>query len=83
MLRGMAARVPSDDLFNEIAVPVRVVAGTQDLLAPLALSESIAAGIPGAVLERLDCGHFPLYEEPDALTDILASLLDDVDARNR
>jgi pimeloyl-ACP methyl ester carboxylesterase len=83
MLRGMAARVPSDDLFDEIAVPVRVVAGTQDALAPLALSESIAAGIPGAVLERLDCGHSPLYEEPDALTDILASLLDDVEARNR
>ncbi len=83
MLRGMAARVPSDDLFDEIAVPVRVVAGTQDALAPVALSESIAAAIPGAVLDRLDCGHFPLYEEPAVLAAILASLLDDVAARSR
>jgi pimeloyl-ACP methyl ester carboxylesterase len=78
MLRGMAARVPSDDLFDEIGVPVRVVAGTQDALAPLALSESIAAGISGAVLDRLECGHFPLYEAPDALADSLLALLEQV-----
>jgi pimeloyl-ACP methyl ester carboxylesterase len=78
MLRGMAARVPSDDLFSEIAVPVRVIAATRDALAPVALSESIARGIPGAVLDRLDCGHFPLYEEAAALTVSLEALLDDV-----
>jgi pimeloyl-ACP methyl ester carboxylesterase len=78
MLRGMAARVANDDLFAEIDVPVRVVAGTQDALAPVALAESIAAGIPGAVLDRFDCGHMPLIEEPAALAASLGALLDRV-----
>ena len=78
MLRGIAARVSNEDLFSEIDVPVRVVAGTRDALAPPALSESIAAGIRGAVLDRFACGHFPLYEEADALSGSLAQLLDEV-----
>jgi pimeloyl-ACP methyl ester carboxylesterase len=80
MLRGMAARVPSDDLFTEITVPVRVIAGARDALAPLALSESIAAGIAGAELDVLACGHMPLVEAPEALTASLGALLDEVAA---
>jgi pimeloyl-ACP methyl ester carboxylesterase len=81
MLRGMAARVPSDDLFAEIDVPVRVIAGTYDDLAPLALSEQIAGGIAGANLDAFPCGHFPLYEEAQKLGESLAELLDEVAAR--
>jgi pimeloyl-ACP methyl ester carboxylesterase len=80
MLRGMAARVPSDDLFAEIDVPVRVIAGTLDELAPFALSEQIASGIAGAKLDAFPCGHFPLYEEAEKLGESLAELLDEVEA---
>jgi pimeloyl-ACP methyl ester carboxylesterase len=75
MLRGMAARVPSDDLFEEIAVPVRVVGGTQDAVIPFSEAEAMAAAIPGARLDAFACGHVPLYEAPDALTASLEALL--------
>lgn len=75
MLRGIAIRVPSDDLFAEIDVPVRIVAGTQDALVPFAHAEAMAAGIPGAELDVLTCGHVPLYEAPEALTASLERLL--------
>jgi pimeloyl-ACP methyl ester carboxylesterase len=75
MLRGIAARVSSEDLFEEIDVPVRIVGGTQDLVIPLAFSEAMAAGIAGAELDVIECGHVPLYEEPEAVTASLERLL--------
>ncbi|GAC1555063.1 MAG: alpha/beta fold hydrolase [Vulcanimicrobiaceae bacterium] len=82
MLRGMAARVSSENLFEEIDVPVRVVAGTQDALVSADLTRAIATGIRGAKLDELDCGHFPLWELPDATTASLEGLLRDVAAAN-
>jgi pimeloyl-ACP methyl ester carboxylesterase len=75
MFRGIAARVSSEDLYDEIDVPVRIVGGTQDAVIPLSFSEAMAAGIRGAELDVLACGHIPLYEEPDALTASLERLL--------
>ena len=75
MLRGIAIRVPSDDLFAEIDVPVRIVAGTQDALIPFACAEEMTRGIPGAELDVLGCGHVPLYEAPDSVTASLERLL--------
>ncbi|MBD5635063.1 MAG: alpha/beta fold hydrolase [Candidatus Eremiobacteraeota bacterium] len=75
MLRGMAARVSSEDLYDEIDIPVRIVAGTQDAVIPFAFAEAMATGIRGAELDVLECGHVPLYEEPDALTESLERLL--------
>jgi len=75
MLRGIAARVSSEDLFSEIDVPLRVVAGTQDAIAPVAFSRRIADGVRSATLDVLDCGHMPLLEVPDALTASLEQLL--------
>ncbi len=78
MLRGMAARVASDDLFEEIEIPVRVIAGTQDAFVSLDLMRAIANGIRGAKLDVLDCGHVPLWELPDATTASLEALVADV-----
>ncbi len=80
MLRGMAVRVSSEDLFDEIDVPVRVIAGTQDALVDLALMRRVADGIGSATLDVLSCGHFPLWEEVEATTASLQALLRDVAA---
>jgi len=74
-LRGIAARVSAEDLFDEIDIPVRIVSGRADAVIPFAFSEAMAAGIPGAQLDVLSCGHVPLYEEPEALTASLERLL--------
>ncbi len=80
MLRGMAARVSSEDLFDEIDVPVRVIAGIDDVFVSVDRMAEIANGIRGAKLDVLACGHFPLWELPEATTASLAGLLDDVAA---
>jgi 3-oxoadipate enol-lactonase len=80
MLRGMAARVSSEDLFEEIDVPVRVVAGASDAFVTVEKMREIASGIRGATLDVLDCGHMPLWELPEATTASLEGLLRDVAA---
>ncbi|MGP6157510.1 MAG: alpha/beta fold hydrolase [Vulcanimicrobiaceae bacterium] len=75
MLRGMAMRVSSEDLFEEIDIPVRIVAGAKDTLVPLERAQEMHRGIRGAQLDVLDCGHFPLYEAPEAVTSSLERLI--------
>jgi 3-oxoadipate enol-lactonase len=59
VLRGMALRVSSEDLLDEIDVPVRVAAGTEDAIIPLEAARAIVAAVRGAELDLFDCGHFP------------------------
>ena len=73
--RGMAQRVAADDLFDDLAVPTLVVAGRDDAIMSLPHNQWIAQTIPGAQIDVLDCGHFPLWECPDALNAVLASFL--------
>ncbi len=75
-LRGMAARVASDDLFEEIDVPVTVVAGAEDRFFGLHEARAIVENVRGAELDVLECGHFPQMEAPDALAASLERLLD-------
>lgn len=75
MLRGMAERVDSGDLFEEMRLPVRVIAGSKDALIAEDQARAVADGVTGAEFELLDCGHFPLYEVPGALTASLERLL--------
>jgi pimeloyl-ACP methyl ester carboxylesterase len=75
MLRGMAERVDSTDLFEEMQLPVGVVAGARDALIDQAQMRAIADGVAGAEIDLLDCGHFPLYEAPQALVASLERLL--------
>jgi len=78
MLRGIALRSASDDLYDEIDVPVRVVAGVDD--PELAASRALAAGVAGARFVLLDCGRFPLWQAPEALTASLEELLHTTEA---
>ena len=74
MLRGMAARVASTDLFAEIEVPVVVVSAMRDAIVAIGEGPVIANGIRGAKLHVIDCGHFPQWEAPEALDAALAAL---------
>jgi len=58
-------------------VPVTVVAAENDRLIPLARAEELAAGIPGAKLERVpEAGHAIILERPElvnrAITELIA-----------
>lgn len=51
------------DRLQDVDVPTSVVAGTHDLLTPLAGNELLAAEIPGASLEVIeDAGHMIIWE---------------------
>ena len=73
MLRGIAMRASSEDLYSEIDLPVCVVVGSDD--PGTAASRAIASGIRDARLDLFDCGRQPLWEVPDAVTASLESLL--------
>jgi pimeloyl-ACP methyl ester carboxylesterase len=76
MLRGMAARVASDDLFEELTVPVSLVAGAYDPIISLDESRATAQALSDATLEVLECGHSPWYEAPAALNTTLRTLVE-------
>ena len=75
MLRGMAQRVDAADLFEEMRLPVAVVAGARDALIEHAQTRAIADGVASAEFDLLDCGHMPSLEAPDALSASLERLL--------
>ncbi|MBT6096648.1 MAG: alpha/beta fold hydrolase [Rhodospirillaceae bacterium] len=63
---------------GDISCPTLVLVGRDDALTPLALHESIAAGISGARLEVIDdCGHLTTLERPDAVNAALRTWLED------
>lgn len=52
-----------------IQVPALVLAGREDLIMPMEVSEEMARGIPGADLEVLEqCGHLSSLEQPGVVT---------------
>lgn len=62
----------------EIRTPTLVLVGSEDRLTPVADSEEIAAGIPGAKLTIIPgCGHLATLEAPDSVTSALAQWLAD------
>ncbi len=57
---------------SAIAFPTLVLVGDSDQVAPPALSEEMAAAIPGARLVVIpDCGHLSTLERPQAVTQAL------------
>lgn len=56
-----------------IACPTLVIAGDRDEATPPAMSEAIAAAIPGARLERLNAAHLSAVEQPAAFAALLDS----------
>lgn len=70
------SRPDSRPLLAAIDCPVLVMCGRQDRLTPPALSEEMAAAIPGARLVLLDeCGHYAPMERPFATTALLQQWL--------
>lgn len=66
------SRPDSRPSLSAIACPALVLVGDSDQVAPPALSEEIAAAIPGARLVVIaDCGHLSTLERPQAVTQAL------------
>jgi pimeloyl-ACP methyl ester carboxylesterase len=61
-----------------IRCPTTVIVGAEDQLTPLALSEEIAAAIPGARLTQVpNAGHLPVLEKPEETNRALSAWLSD------
>jgi 3-oxoadipate enol-lactonase len=57
---------------GSVRLPTRVVAGTEDPATPAALTDQLAAGIPGADLVRIsEASHLGVVERPDEFTDAI------------
>lgn len=63
------------DALPQVQTPALVIAGTQDAGAPPAMSEAIAARIPGARLERLETAHLSVAEQPQAFERLLRAFI--------
>ena len=74
--RAILGRQDAMPLLPRIAVPTLIGVGEQDVLTPVAESETIQRGISGARLHRFaDCGHLPPLEKPAETTRLLRSWL--------
>ncbi len=74
--RAIMGRQDHRAALAQLAIPALVVCGREDKVTPPALSEDLAALVPGARLEWLDtAGHQTPIEQPEALAMLLASLL--------
>jgi pimeloyl-ACP methyl ester carboxylesterase len=72
MLRGMAQRVESYDIAEDLRMPVLIVAGAADQVNDLAEAEEMRRAFPDATVQVLDrSGHLPMMEQPGELTEHL------------
>lgn len=56
---------------RRIAVPTLVIAGTQDLATPPAMSQQMVDAIPGARSATIDAAHVSAAERPDEFVELL------------
>jgi proline iminopeptidase len=72
----VAMRLDYRDRLGEIQVPALICVGRYDPQTPVACSEELAGGIPGAQLVIFEnSGHYPFTEEREHLMRILAEFL--------
>jgi 3-oxoadipate enol-lactonase len=69
------ARTDKRPMLGEVRCPALVVAGRQDVVRPVAVTEGIAGQIPGARFETIDAGHFMPVTSPAALAALLLDFL--------
>jgi 3-oxoadipate enol-lactonase len=75
-LRGMALRPASDDIAEDLDVPVLVIAGGEDAVVPLDESRRDAARFARGRLEVCAASaHLPMLEEPGCVTAALEAWL--------
>jgi 3-oxoadipate enol-lactonase len=72
---GLLAALDLRAALASITVPTRVAVGQEDLATPLAMSQALAAGIPGARLDVIAGAHLTPLESPDAVAAILRDLI--------
>lgn len=79
-LRGVLGQFRFDalkDRLARVATPTLVAWGTADRLIPVAVGQSMAAQIPGALLVRFpDAGHAVPEESPEAFNEALIGFLE-------
>ena len=74
--RAVAARADHRGTLAALKIPTRVLCGREDKVTPPALSEELAALIPGARLEWLEkSGHMTPVEQPREVADAIRGLL--------
>ncbi|MBV8246439.1 MAG: alpha/beta fold hydrolase [Candidatus Eremiobacteraeota bacterium] len=72
VLRGMAQRVSSEDLIDELDLPALLVAGKRDVFVSRESLESVRNALPHAKLVACErSAHLPMLEEPAELTRVL------------
>jgi 3-oxoadipate enol-lactonase len=75
-LAGLAARADATPMLREIRVPTLVVCGSEDVITPLAESETLVRGIAGSRLEVVPAaGHLSSLENPEGFNDALRKFL--------
>ena len=75
--KAIMERVHSRPLLAAIRCPTLVLVGEQDAATPPALSDEMAAAIPGARLAKIAaCGHLSTMERPEAVTQELVAWMD-------
>jgi pimeloyl-ACP methyl ester carboxylesterase len=75
-LRGLAVRVSSEDIAEDLDIPVCVLAGGADRVVSVDEAQSVALRFPRA--ELVVCarsGHLPMLEEPERVAGALAAWL--------
>jgi 3-oxoadipate enol-lactonase len=77
-LRGMALRDPSDDIAEDLDVPMLMLAGGRDAVIGLSEATDIARRFPrGRLVVCSSSGHVPMLEEPACVTAALEAWLGD------
>lgn len=67
----MLAQTNMMDRLSAITCPALVIAGRQDFIRAVSVTEGIAKRIPGARFETIDAGHFMPTTSPGALVGVL------------
>ena len=60
---------------HRIAVPTLVIGGLQDEATPMAMSEAMAAAIPGARLATIEAAHLSAVERPADFVELLRGFI--------
>lgn len=72
MLRGMAQRASSHDIAGDLSMPVWIVTGALDTIAPVAEAREMARAFPNARVEIMErSAHLPMLEEPERFGRVL------------
>ncbi len=74
----MMAKTNLINLLETVRVPALVIAGRQDYIRAVTVTEGIAKKIPGARFEIIDAGHFMPTTSPKALLALLQDFWKDI-----